>query len=83
MPVNAQLEAKRGYSGVGCAVVTLSNKIPVTTNGCISVACNITGADQSVAIVVIAKRLRTNLTLGIGSFLELEADGRLAGVFSR
>ena len=23
------------------------------------------------------------LTLGIGSFLELEADGRLAGVFSR
>jgi hypothetical protein len=75
--------AKRGYCGVGCAVVTLSNKIPVTTNGCISVACNITGADQSVAIVAIAKRLRTNLTLGIGSFLELEADGRLAGVFSR
>jgi hypothetical protein len=76
IPVDAQLRATPGYSGVGCATVTLSSAIPVTTNGCSSVACNITGTDQSVTIVTIVRRWLCNLVLGICTFLE--ADGRLA-----
>ena len=55
---DSRLRATRGYSGVGCLKATLLAGIPITTIGCSSAACNITGIDQSVATGAIARRFR-------------------------
>src|SRR6266481_896743 len=52
-PLTCRFRAARGYSGVGCLKATLLAGIPITTIGCSSAACNITGIDQSVATVAI------------------------------